>query len=80
MGTVDSQVEDRPFLKRGTTQADEASHFQPLTTLPQTVRQRVAREALSTAQETANVTLKSRNDQTDPPSPGLSSDSGQSPG
>jgi len=48
---------DRPFLKHGTVQADEASHFQPRTTLPQHMRQRFMREAGSSREETANIRL-----------------------
>ncbi len=46
---------DRPFLKHGTIQADEASHFQPRTTLPQHVRQRFTQEGASTHEETVNI-------------------------
>ena len=49
---------DRPFLKHGTVQADEAAHFQPRTTLPQHVRQRCMREAAEAPGETANTQLR----------------------
>jgi len=57
---------DRPYLKRGTIQANEASHFQPLTTLPQRWRKQAIQEALSTKAETTNIHLRSRSDGVDP--------------
>ena len=57
---------DRPFLKRGTIQADEASHFQPLTALPQRLRRQFMQEAISAPDETANLRLKSDGDEANP--------------
>lgn len=48
---------DRPMLKHGTVQADEASHFQPRTTLPKSLRESFTREAASAEEETANIKL-----------------------
>jgi len=53
---------DRTFLKHGTIQADEASHFQPQTTLPQGLQKRFMQEAISTRNETANIYLRPRAD------------------
>ncbi len=42
---------DRAALKHGTVQADEMSHFQPRTTLPQNMREQYMREAASAPEE-----------------------------
>ncbi len=48
---------DRPWLKRGTVQADETGHFQWATTLPERLRTQAAREAAETREETGSVRL-----------------------
>ncbi|HUT13061.1 MAG TPA: family 43 glycosylhydrolase [Thermoguttaceae bacterium] len=50
---------NRSVLSRGTIQADEASHFQPRTTLPQGLRQRFMQEGASSREETVNTRLHS---------------------
>ena len=49
---------DRPALKHGTVQADEASTFQPRTTLPGGLRRRYRKQAENAEDETANITLE----------------------
>jgi hypothetical protein len=49
---------DRPFLKHGTVQADEAGHFQPGTTLPEGLRKQLLQEAASAEEETTNIHLR----------------------
>jgi hypothetical protein len=57
---------DRPELKHGTIQADEASHFQPRTTLPQGLRKRYMQEAASETDDTANNQLNAKADEAGP--------------
>jgi len=54
---------NRPELKHGTIQADEASHFQPGTTLPQGLRRQFMQESAAAKDETANIHLKSNADE-----------------
>jgi len=51
---------DRSFLKCGTIQADEDSHFQPRTTLPPGWQKRFMQEAISTRDKTANIDLEAK--------------------
>ena len=54
---------DRPPLKHGTIQADEAAHFQPRTTLPRNLRRQFMQEAATARGETANIRLHPKTDQ-----------------